>query len=158
MTHEAKMLKINDLIDNGEEHKIKWNELLAPFASLSEDRMIHALSLLTPSQLASIQDATSKSIEAAKERQYESIKLRMLSDGIDAEDFVKYLQENPSVGSRGRRLSQGERNHRDDIINQMLSQGEKSPKLMHDKIIASGLVVSYASVAARVKTLSEEAQ
>lgn len=89
--HEALELKINELIDNGEEHKVQWGKLLETFSGLELNRIVICLESLTPSQLDSISDGIQRARDRANYRSLEAVKANLLKQGIKISDFLSHL-------------------------------------------------------------------
>lgn len=89
--HEALEIKIHELIEEGEEHKVQWGKLLETFAGINISQIVHALTTLNPNQLSSIKDGIEKAENESKQQSLKSMKHKMIELGITPEDFAIHL-------------------------------------------------------------------
>lgn len=89
--HESLEVKIHELIEDGEEHRVQWGKLLESFSGLELKRIVIALESLNPNQLDSISDGITRARERAKYKSIESIKATLIKEGIKVSDFLSHL-------------------------------------------------------------------
>lgn len=101
--HEAKALRIESLIEDGDGHKIKWGEMLQEFTSLDLPRMLIAAEKLSPSRLDSLIDVCNRAKGESKKRAFKSIELKMLELNIDPKEFTDYMVSAPKEKERAQK-------------------------------------------------------
>lgn len=89
--HQALEVKIHDLIEEGDEHKVQWGKLLETFSGLDLNRIVLALESLNPNQLDSISDGIGKARDKARTRSLESIRASILKEGVQISEFLEHL-------------------------------------------------------------------
>lgn len=103
--HETLCNKIENQIEEGNSHQVKWGELLQEFSKQTEGRIVTALCSLSPNQLASISDGIRQAHEESKKKSLEVIKNKMLELGLEAGEVTRYLRgsESTSTSSSNRK-------------------------------------------------------
>lgn len=99
--HEAKMLRELEKMEDGFEQKVQWGDVLQHFCGMPLARIDRAFLELTPSQLATMQDAINGAKTKSKERSIQAIKAMAVQRGVSIAELLEYFGNHPKDVTSG---------------------------------------------------------
>lgn len=153
--------KLNRTIEGGEEHLVKWNEVLTAFAGLGVDRQLAALKKLPLEKFLSVRelfDGTfklrEKEVSAHEERKsvVKEIKELMESQGVSIGDLTSL---EPKVEPRKKSGQRYARVHPDEFLKCLAAIAENGIVTESARSIADSLNVGNSTVYQRLSTLTK---